>query len=33
MTMPVAADAILTDQQGRAVLRFERTLRHPPERV
>ena len=31
--MPVAADAILTDQQGRAVLRFERTLRHPPERV
>lgn len=31
--MPVAADAILTDQQGRAVLRFERTLRHSPERV
>jgi uncharacterized protein YndB with AHSA1/START domain len=31
--MPVAADAILQDREGRAVLRFERTLRHPPERV
>jgi len=31
--MPETADAILTDQQGRAVLRFERTLDHPPERV
>jgi uncharacterized protein YndB with AHSA1/START domain len=30
--MPVA-DAILQDQEGRSVLRFERTLRHPPERV
>jgi uncharacterized protein YndB with AHSA1/START domain len=27
------ADAILQDEQGRAVLRFERTLRHSPERV
>jgi uncharacterized protein YndB with AHSA1/START domain len=27
------ADAILTDQKGRSMLRFERTLRHPPERV
>ena len=31
--MPVAADAILQDQEGRSVLRFERTLGHPPERV
>jgi predicted 3-demethylubiquinone-9 3-methyltransferase (glyoxalase superfamily)/uncharacterized protein YndB with AHSA1/START domain len=31
--MPVAADAILEDRDGRAVLRFERTLLHPPERV
>ena len=31
--MAVAADAILQDQQGRSVLRFERTLRYPPERV
>ena len=31
--MPVDADAILTDQHGRAVLRFERALRHPPDRV
>jgi uncharacterized protein YndB with AHSA1/START domain len=31
--MPVAADAVLTDQQGRAVLRFERTLSQSPERV
>jgi uncharacterized protein YndB with AHSA1/START domain len=28
-----AADAILEDRDGRVVLRFERTLRHPPERV
>jgi uncharacterized protein YndB with AHSA1/START domain len=27
------ADAILQDEQGRAVLRFERTLGHSPERV
>jgi uncharacterized protein YndB with AHSA1/START domain len=33
MTMPVAPDAILQDQEGRSVLRFERILRHPPERV
>jgi uncharacterized protein YndB with AHSA1/START domain len=31
--MPVAPDAFLQDQQGRAVLRFERRLSHPPERV
>jgi predicted 3-demethylubiquinone-9 3-methyltransferase (glyoxalase superfamily)/uncharacterized protein YndB with AHSA1/START domain len=31
--MPAAADAILEDDEGRAVLRFERTLAHPPERV
>lgn len=31
--MPVAADAILEDHDGRVALRFERTLRHPPERV
>jgi uncharacterized protein YndB with AHSA1/START domain len=31
--MPAAADAILQDQQGRAVLRFERTLGHSPDRV
>lgn len=31
--MPVAPEAILQDQEGRSVLRFERTLRHPPERV
>ena len=31
--MPVAPDAILQDQEGRAVLRFERKLAHPPERV
>ncbi|TML30313.1 MAG: SRPBCC family protein [Actinobacteria bacterium] len=33
MTMPAAPDAILQDQEGRTVLRFERTLRHSPERV
>jgi uncharacterized protein YndB with AHSA1/START domain len=33
MTMPAAPDAILQDHEGRSVLRFERTLRHPPERV
>ena len=27
------ADATLQDEQGRTVLRFERTLQHPPERV
>jgi hypothetical protein len=31
--MPLARDAILQDQEGRSVLRFERTLRYPPERV
>src|SRR5919197_11651 len=31
--MMPGADAILRDQEGRSVLRFERTLRHPPERV
>ena len=31
--MPAAPDAILQDQEGRSVLRFERILRHPPERV
>jgi predicted 3-demethylubiquinone-9 3-methyltransferase (glyoxalase superfamily)/uncharacterized protein YndB with AHSA1/START domain len=31
--MPATADAILSDHKGRAVLRFERFLRHPPERV
>src|SRR4051812_45738495 len=30
--MPVAADAVLKDDQGRSVLRFERALRHPPQR-
>jgi uncharacterized protein YndB with AHSA1/START domain len=33
MTMPVAPDAILQDQEGRSMLRFERTLDHPPQRV
>jgi predicted 3-demethylubiquinone-9 3-methyltransferase (glyoxalase superfamily)/uncharacterized protein YndB with AHSA1/START domain len=31
--MPIAADAVLDDDEGRLVLRFERILRHPPERV
>jgi len=31
--MPIAPEAILQDQEGRSVLRFERTLSHPPERV
>ena len=31
--MSEPADAILHDDRGRAVLRFERLLRHPPERV
>jgi hypothetical protein len=31
--MPVAPEAILQDQEGRAMLRFERKLAHPPERV
>ena len=31
--MPVAPDAILQDHKGRSVLRFERNLRHPPDRV
>jgi uncharacterized protein YndB with AHSA1/START domain len=30
---PVTADAVLQDEQGRSILRFERALRHPPERV
>jgi uncharacterized protein YndB with AHSA1/START domain len=29
----LVADAILQDEKGRPMLRFERTLRHPPERV
>jgi uncharacterized protein YndB with AHSA1/START domain len=33
MTMPVAPEAILQDQEGRPMLRFERRLPHPPERV
>jgi hypothetical protein len=28
-----APEAILQDEEGRSVLRFERLLRHPPERV
>jgi uncharacterized protein YndB with AHSA1/START domain len=31
--MPAAPDAILEDHEGRTVLRFERVLRHPVERV
>ena len=31
--MPVSAEAILQDESGRAVLRFERRLSHSPERV
>ncbi|MGH2990706.1 MAG: SRPBCC family protein [Solirubrobacterales bacterium] len=31
--MSHAADAVLRDDQGRAVLRFERTFPHPPERA
>lgn len=31
--MLLAPDAILQDQEGRSVLRFERILRYPPERV
>jgi uncharacterized protein YndB with AHSA1/START domain len=31
--MPVAPEAVLQDQQGRAMLRFERRLSHPPDRV
>ena len=31
--MPVSAEAVLEDEQGRFVLRFERRLRHPPARV
>jgi uncharacterized protein YndB with AHSA1/START domain len=31
--MPNPAPAVLEDEQGRAVLRFERELPHPPERV
>jgi uncharacterized protein YndB with AHSA1/START domain len=30
---PIAADAVLQDEQGRSILRFERPLRHSPERV
>jgi uncharacterized protein YndB with AHSA1/START domain len=32
-TMPLAPDATLQDAEGRSVLRFERALAHPPERV
>jgi predicted 3-demethylubiquinone-9 3-methyltransferase (glyoxalase superfamily)/uncharacterized protein YndB with AHSA1/START domain len=31
--MPVSGDAVLQDQDGRSVLRFERVLDHPIERV
>lgn len=31
--MAVSPDAILRDHEGRTLLRFERVLRHPPERV
>jgi uncharacterized protein YndB with AHSA1/START domain len=31
--MPHVAEAVLQDNEGRAVLRFERVLSHPPERV
>jgi len=31
--MPAHPDAILQDQEGRSILRFERILDHPPERV
>jgi uncharacterized protein YndB with AHSA1/START domain len=31
--MPVSADAVLEDDEGRPVLRFERVLRHPTELV
>jgi uncharacterized protein YndB with AHSA1/START domain len=31
--MPAAPDATLQDREGRSVLRFERILPHPPERV
>lgn len=31
--MPVSAEAVLMDEHGRFVLRFERTLHHPPARV
>jgi uncharacterized protein YndB with AHSA1/START domain len=31
--MPVAPEAVLQDHEGRSVLRFERLLPHPPERV
>jgi uncharacterized protein YndB with AHSA1/START domain len=31
--MPATADAILEDHEGRTVLRFDRRLGHPPERV
>lgn len=31
--MPLSGDAVLEDHQGRTVLRFERALPHPPERV
>jgi len=33
MPLSDAADAVLQDDRGRSVLRFERVLRHPPERV
>src|SRR2546430_8258519 len=31
--MPIAAEAVLQAEEGRAVLRFERVLAHSPERV
>jgi uncharacterized protein YndB with AHSA1/START domain len=31
--MPDTADAVLQDHEGRPMLRFERVLEHPPERV
>jgi uncharacterized protein YndB with AHSA1/START domain len=33
VTVSDATDAILQDAHGRSVLRFERLLRHPPEKV
>jgi uncharacterized protein YndB with AHSA1/START domain len=31
--MPLTPDATMYDEDGRTVIRFERVLRHPPERV
>ena len=33
MTMPAERDGVVTVEGGRAVIRFERRLRHPVERV